>query len=142
MTTGFALGALAAALVGAVQAVLAVRSIHVAWIVSQYVALSASKVLLAVTAYNVAYSQAPAHTRATAVSVWLATVALGRGLTALIDLLPLPDVVLSFTWATFTLLIALAFPPLACWALGDIGGGDDDCEAALAPAPPRRVQPG
>eukprot|EP00727_Mastigamoeba_balamuthi_P007879 m51a1_g3711 hypothetical protein (445) ;mRNA; f:439308-444755 len=91
MTAGFALGALAAALAGAVQAVLAVRSVHVAWIVPQYVALSASEALLAVTAYDVAYSRAPAHTRATAVSVWLATVALGRGLTALVDLLPLPD---------------------------------------------------
>ncbi|KAH3765290.1 POT family MFS transporter [Pelomyxa schiedti] len=81
----------------------------VSLIIPQYVIVSIAEVLLSVTAYDFAYSEAPSTMRGFLTSMWFLTIALGNGVTACLALIPFASSTTSFLLAGLTVVITVAF---------------------------------
>lgn len=111
MVVGFMFTILAAAVAGVVQLCMEHTDdlISVWWIVPQYVLISAAEILLSVTAYEFAYTESPKSMRGFLTAVWLATIALGNVVTAMLAPIPFERSTTSFILAGLTVVVLAVF---------------------------------
>jgi solute carrier family 15 oligopeptide transporter 1 len=75
------------------------RSVSIFWIVPQYFLVSVAEILLSVTVYELAYSQAPASMKGLVTGCMFFTIALGNGLLACLQLISGNRAIMNFAYA-------------------------------------------
>jgi len=88
-------------------------SIHVAWIVPQYILISIAEILLSITAIEFAYSEAPPSMKGTMSSILQCTVAIGNGLISVIARMPFDLWIEDFVLAGLILVVLFIFTLIA-----------------------------
>jgi dipeptide/tripeptide permease len=84
--------------------------ISIVWIIPQFFLVSCSEILLSVTGYEFAYTQAPASMKGFTSAMFLLTVSLGNALLSLINLVSFINrVIQDFALAGILLIIFLVF---------------------------------
>ncbi len=120
LTVGMLLAAASFALVAGVQVMLAQgMAVSVVWQLAAYLILTASEVMISITALELAYTHAPSASKSFVTSFYLLSVALGNGVTALVTGLFAkagigPDTVVYF--ASFSVMALIGIVPLR-WSL-------------------------
>ncbi|PRP82052.1 hypothetical protein PROFUN_03742 [Planoprotostelium fungivorum] len=106
----FAVGALIAqSLIELIMSKHPAGEVSIWWILIQYFLISCAEILLAISAYEFAYSQATARTRGTVTAVWLLTLSTGSLLAAIFPYIPLSKVILPGTLAGVQFLLFVVF---------------------------------
>lgn len=120
LTVGMLLAAASFAIIAGAQAMLALEGeVSVAWQLAAYLVLTASEVMVSITALELAYTHAPSASKSFVTSFYLLSVSLGNGVTALVTSLFAkvgvgPDTVVYF--ASFSAMALVAILPLR-WSL-------------------------
>ena len=122
MSIGFFFGALAFAIPTGIQMVIdAGYTPHVGWQVLAFFVITIAEIMISITGLEFSYSQAPKEMKSFIMSIWLLAVAVGNGITALVNLVLQDEnheLVISETayYSGFTLAMLIAaclFIPVA-----------------------------
>jgi len=82
-----------------------IGSLTIWWIVPQFVLISCAEILLSVTTFEFAYTQAPKNMKGMIAALYLVTIALGNAVTALLALIKLKRSILYFILTGLTLVV-------------------------------------
>ena len=115
VTVGMFATALSFAVAAVVQILIdAGRAPHALWQIPQYLLLGAGEVLVAVTALELGFSQAPRAMRSTVISIWFVTMSAGNLLTVLVTrVLRLEGAAWFWFFAAVMVAAAVAFRAIA-----------------------------
>ncbi len=91
----------------------AVCSVSVWWIVPQYFLVSVAEILLSVTVYELAYSQAPKSMKGLVTGCMFASIAVGNGLLAALQLIKGNRAITNFAFAGWIGLVFALFVVIA-----------------------------
>jgi solute carrier family 15 oligopeptide transporter 1 len=87
--------------------------VSVFWIVPQYFLVSVAEILLSVTVYELAYSQAPASMKGLVTGCMFFTIALGNGLLACLQLISGNRAIMNFAYAGAIAVVFCVFVVIA-----------------------------
>jgi proton-dependent oligopeptide transporter, POT family len=115
VTVGMFATALSFAVAAVVQVLIdAGRAPHALWQIPQYLLLGAGEVLVAVTALELGFAQAPRAMRSTVISIWFVTMSAGNLLAVLVTrVLRLEGAAWFWFFAAVMVAVALAFRAIA-----------------------------